>query len=290
MDLEIINALQTRAKKIMWHVGRRYGEDFAGFTWANYAGAALEYTLPEPGKIVFAVPGTSFANIAFYGVTPTKVTRKILHEPIVTGSTINDLNSIAVTNTSAIVPIERTYDLTINETKTFNEAVGVGVEVGLLQKISYGGAASPVSGETSLSLSISTTYDKEWGGSSSVTRETSSTIEVPPMTVATLTSKSAVSNFEQRCEYWCDLEHEVILFSHQDFRHIYSSMAELKRCVDGRSPDTVPQAATWRANRLPQIDSNWMTQPLEIYYDEVITFDKANTGDTTLSTKPYVSA
>ncbi len=283
MDQDVINALENRAKLIGLHYSKVKGRD-----WKEFNGKFERIDIPTAGTLTFWV--NKYANLTFADIQPKKVTKQILHEPVLLNQKVNDSNVAVVENASENVILERTYDYSTSETKTMSEHVGVATEVTITQKIGYGAPGGSVSGETSFSLSVSSSYNKEWGKSKTVSRDTSTTIEVPPLTKATLTSLISKGDFEQKCEYWCDLEHQVITWSHHDFHHKRSSVSALKDLLLGRSADDVLDGRWWREHRLAGDLVEKICAPLDVHFDVTLSYNNTTTGDIKVSSTPIVLA
>ena len=277
MDQDIVRLLEARARVIAQEAARflpaRAGgvNDFQGIDLMN---APLTVSHPTAGHIVFRY--NNYTQIDFTDIQPLAVTRQILHEPVLLSSNKLDAQATVIKNNSDAI-LEETYSYERSTTRTTNQDVGVSVEVGITQKIAYGGAASPVSGETGLSLAINTHYNKSWGESETESHTATRTVAVPPRTNLTLTAQTFEGAFSQRCEYWCDLGHGVRIQSHNDFDYNYSSLSQLHQAASGNAPSDVAGADQWRSNR--SVHTWKIPRPIEVYYDTTVEFQNSTNGD-----------
>ena len=280
MQTEVKDALYRRAQGVAFAL-----KDLGyGYQFDNFNGTFSGHDFPRTGHVRFFINGRD--TVEFYDVSPKDVTRQIIHPPVTTGSEKLDVSSSVVRNDSDAI-IEETYSYERSNTRTTNENVGVSVEVGITQKIAYGGAASPVSGETGLSLAINTSYGKEWGTSNTDTRTASRTIAVPPKTELTVTQQVFKGNFTQRCEYWCDLAHGVGIWRQQDNGGLsanWLSMDQFTQTLKGMSANDITDGE-WFRNRIHLhggLNHNRITDledKLEIYYDQLLSFTNSTNGD-----------
>ncbi len=283
MDKEVLDALSLRAHKIAATLAKDAGKD-----WKDYKFKQdwWKIDIPEAGTVIFW--HNKYTWVRFKDITPVKVTKQIFHEPLLLNKKVNDVSAAIIENTSDNIITERTYDYSISETKETSENVGTSVEVGITQKIGYGGAVA--SGETTLSLTVSTSYGKEWGESKTTTRDTSVTIEVPPKTKGTIVSTISKSDFEQKLEYWCDLEHQVEYWSHHDYHHAYSSMAEVKQLMEGKSADNITNGKHYRHHPFDQKVVDDVAEPLDVHYEHLLKFSNSTSGDIKVSSFPIADA
>ncbi len=283
MDQDVIKALEKRAKLVGLHYSKVKGKD-----WAEFNGTFEKIDFPKPGMLVFWV--NKYANLAFVDIQPSKVTKQIFHDPLLLNQKVSDSNVAIVENASEDVILERTYDYAVSETKTMSEHVGVATEITFTQKVGYGSPGGSISGESSLSLSVSSSYNKEWGESKTVSRDTSTTIEVPPLTKASVVSLISKGDYEQKCEYWGDLEHQIVTWSHHDYHHERSSMSALKDLLLGKSPDSVLDGKWWRENKLSEALVEEICAPLDIHFEVLLEYKNTTTGDIKVSSKSITLA
>ena len=153
MTPEVEAPLEKRARLIAWHFAKDLPapksanqNDFRHMGSVDDAWHKIEH--PELGSVRFWP--NEHCYVQLFDVAPKDVSREKLHKPQTTGTNKLDVSTSVIENASDAI-LEETYAYERSKTKTFNENLGVAVEVGITQKIAYGGAASPVSGETGLS-------------------------------------------------------------------------------------------------------------------------------------------
>ena len=279
MNRETIDQLHKRAKNIGVHMARHWPVGKHN-DWKNYGGHDLRIKIVNDDTLEFRQHGHDHTIITFSGITPSKITKEIIHDPVTIGAKVVDAQSTVVRNESS-KDQTRTYSIEIGETKTFQEEVGISVAIGLEQTITVGNEASFVKGETKLSLDIETSYNKQWGGETSESRTTETAITVPPGKKVTVTTQRSISNLEQKCEYWCDLEHAVRIYSHRDFDWNWSSVDELKLMAKGLAPEDRDGHNVYKDLLSPLTDYrlNQIIKPLDFHYVHKLRFDTATTGD-----------
>ncbi len=289
MDKAVLNLLERRAVVIQnWIANGKHtnnsGTDFGNETqrWSEVA---------KPADCVIHFKWGDNARIEFNQIQPDKAERTVLRDPHLLNKKKIDSSTTVIDNQSPAV-IDRTYEFTTNETKTFNQDVGVAVSVGLQQKIAYGGAASPVSGETSFSLDVNTSYNKSEGGSTSVERDSSISVEVPPYTKMFITQESSVANYEQEIEVHGSIEHSIYVWSHGDCAFRFKSWGDFMDMLKGHANDDV---YTWDSTHRSQFkdlarkcrdSQEWWNEIIApglmdqtIEYVHKTTFKDAVTGD-----------
>ena len=288
MDQDIVRLLTDRAIVIGREAARFLPpsnngvNDFERVNWDT-----VSPTVTNPTYGVLRVRFNPHCHVEFAGIAPKSVTRRIIHEPLLlTGNQLDAASFIIRNDSDAIV--EETYSYERSETRTDNVDVGYTIEAGFTQKIAYGGAASPVSGETGFSLSVSNNYNRHTGSSNTESNTASRTIAVPPRTSLTVSSQVSEGSFSQRLEYWCDLDHEVRIASHNDFHHVYTSLGQLKDAANGQAPDDIPGSRDWKNHR--SVHAWSIGQPIEVYYDTTINYTNSTNGNVTITSNDLSEA
>ena len=272
MDKKIVDALHARAMAIGAHVARH--ADNHGNDWGGYNMEPLQIDIPKPGVITFR--RNRYAVITFSGVCPHKITKEILHKPVVLNSEVIDSHGTTIVNETSVDQV-RTYSVGITETKTFEQEVGVSVTIGIKASIGTPEAA-PVQAEVELSTEVETSYNNRFGGSEEIARSTETAVTVPAGKKVTVTTSRSTSTLEQRTEYWCSLEHSVEIHSDKDFHHKWSSMGELKEVLTGKASNQSALGAKYRGKPLGEPYCSRICDPVTVYYDRTLRFQNATTG------------
>ena len=206
MKPEIIESLRYSANVLSWIMGQNQGK-FEGFSPdAN----SLVSERISSNAVKFTLNGdTAGAYIMFKDIRPNKISSTVYDDPKIISSEIKDAYSSSVSNTSDTVTLSRTYSVTEGTETNVQDDLGVSVAIGISQSVSYGGELYGASGETSLSLDIETSFNHSWGESNSEERSIENSIEVPPMTKATMTATKSKSKLEQNIHYVCDLDYSI---------------------------------------------------------------------------------
>uniref|UniRef100_A0AAU7N480 Uncharacterized protein n=1 Tax=Nitrosopumivirus cobalaminus TaxID=3158414 RepID=A0AAU7N480_9VIRU len=174
--------------------------------------------------------------VKFSNIRPTRIKKQLFHEPLTLDTQISSVNTSKISNTSENIDIDRGYEFEQSSETTYENQVGVEVGLMLRQNISYGGAASPVAGETEITATINTNFSHTAGGSSSNGTTIRNDITVPPKTEVTLTTQTSKSRFEQKCEFWCGIEASVSVLSYGDYLLEWSSMEDCIKTLRGNGP------------------------------------------------------
>ena len=295
MEQHVIDALHQRAKAVVFLTGRQLGGGFDGYWWED-----LKYDVYGPNSILFYKerPGEEL-HVDFASVVPYMISKSIIHEPVQLKSASVDSSSITIENSSDVATIEHTYDVEISESKEFATDVGVDVLVGLTTSLAFGGDIYGTKVETEITTDITTKFNQHSSHTESESRTTSNTVVVPPKTRATVTTMRNIGEFEQRAEYWADLNHGIRLWdSVVDKNLIWSSVGELVRVVEGRGDSSLPLGKEYREmtiggwDRLADMKDGRihtaierLKQPRELYYDATVKFTNATTGSVRLNTE-----
>ena len=284
MDKRIIETLSHRAREIADKLAKHLGGHWEGYSWEE----DLNIEIPTEGQIRFERKKDSLhARVIFTDISPAKVIDKEMGEPVLLGTTIQDVQSSVIRNESEDIDVDRDYSVTIEETTTTTDEVGVTVGLELRQMFGYGGELSPVSGETEITASVETAFTKSWEAGTTAGRETSTSISVPPMTEATVTTQRSLKNFEQTSTFTAGIEHKVSIWSDDKYRYDWDSVAELRRTLKGESPSDIALGDHFRKNPASEGDIYSMTEPKNtiITFDKTVKFDKAVSGDVSVTSK-----
>ena len=187
-----------------------------------------------------------------------------------------DAHSTTIINESSIDQV-RIYSVDIGETRTFEQEVGVAVTLGIKASIGTPEVA-PVQAEVEISSSIETRYNNRFGGSEESTKTTETEVTVPPYSKVVMTTRRETSSLEQRCEYWCSLDHAVQIWSDRDFRYSWSSMGELEEVLEGKAPNSSALGSKYRGRPLGDTYTRQICRPVTVYYDNTVRFQNATTG------------
>ncbi len=236
MDKAVRELLDRRASLIQHWIGSGRHTNNSGTDFGHDPARATEVLFPSDGKIHYKWGNN--ARIEFNMIQPDSVESTVLRKPRLLNKKKIDNSTTIIDNQSPAV-IERSYEFSTNETKTFNRDIGLSVSVGFQQKISYGGAASPVSGESTFSLDVNSSYNQSQGGSTSIERDSSISVEVPPYTKMFVTQESSVSNFEQEVEVNGGIEHSIYIWSHGDCSFKFNSWTDFVDMIVGVANDDV---------------------------------------------------
>ena len=281
MNKKLIKDLQLVAWQIGWFIGKHR----MGTGWDNMIGdgGAFWWSIPKEGTLRFVSNTNDKSWVEFRNIRPSKISKAKYHPPVLTNTVIGDLNSSVIKNGSENISIERSYTFSEDETTSVSEDAGVEVGISLRQQIGYGGAVAPVTGETEISASINAHYNKMWGTETSKGREIQNTIEVPPRTEATISVQKSTSDFEQKTEYWCELDYEIVIWTTAEFEVIANSRAHLAQLVKGLGEDGHHLTRKYRDNP----ESEWvikkMVAPVNAHIEQTVKFSNASTGDVTVT-------
>ena len=279
MNKELIDQLQGSAANIGYYVCVAIGHEWGTFSGL---GSDLEYDITGQGEITFWLKGNPKAGLKFKSLLPKNISKSIFHEPRISGTTIGDLNSSKITNDSDNITIERTYSFNEDETTSMHQEAGVDVGIALRQQIGYGGAASPVSGETEITASINAHYNKTWGSESSKGRTISNTISVPPKTEATVSTQKAASDFSQKAEYWCDLDFDIEIWSTSqwtDYHFTVKGLEELKQILSGFGVNTHYLSPRFKNTPMTEELIEYVCKSPSVHLEETIKFSNASSGN-----------
>ena len=224
MEADVIAVLKRRAADI----GRVAGRTLHSRWYYFWDDNELDIDIVEPGTIRFyrGKPNTNKDHdidlrpfIEFSDVSATEITRTVVGDAKSLGSKIVDVQSTTVDNHSDTL-INRNYNVEVSEERSTLTDVGAELSVQIIQKISYGGAISPLSGETDVAVSATAKYDKQVGSTERESKVTSTGIIVEPWSEATVTTERKIGEFKQKVTYYCDLDHAVKIVSLPKIKHI----------------------------------------------------------------------
>ena len=286
MDDIVIGLLEERAKQLGAKIGNTNGGPWNNFNYAE----GLKYELMGKGHIRFYNPKhePEKAYIDFKNVRPKSVVSRNYEEPVLSNVEITDLNSSKIINNSENLEITRSYTVSEEETKSVNEEAGVEVGLALRQLVGYGGAVSPVSGETEITLNINAHYNKSWGVENTESKEVSNEIVVPPKTEAIITTQKSVSDFKQRCNFICDLDFETNMFSAGSYQFTFEYANDLIEALCGKGVyngknETDAFIKKWRNAPLSREEISNIFSPVTVRVSSDVEFSNSSTGQITLT-------
>ena len=279
MDRRLVEELRERAQVLGQYVGNyRLGGNWNGFEKTD----ALWFKIHGPGKISFHTHSDG-GVITFSDIYPKKVLKSNYERPQLSNTVIEDINASIITNQSS-EEVERTYTYSEEETNSSSQEAGVEVAVGLRQLIGYGGAVSPVSGETEITVNINAHYAKTWGSESSVSKEVSNTVKVPAMTEVTISTQKSTSDFSQDMEHEIELDYKISLYKHGDkdgngrsIVHI-ENIGELKDLLEGFGKFDHPLTKSFQEKPIAVNNKNLLLKPATVKIAQTLEFSNASTG------------
>ena len=278
MNRQVINVLHERAKRIGLHI-LRHAPHRGINDWKDYDYEDLQIRILPGNTVRFT--RNEHAWIEFFGISPARIEREILHDPVLIGKKIEDVVHNKITNQHNQTWNE-TVSYQVSQTKTIQHEIGASVTAAL--KVAVGtGMASPVQVSAELTNSVTASYNTKFGDSTTKTRTHTGSIMLNQGESANVVVKDSKANFEQRCEYWCDLEHGVTGFSDRDFSHTWSSMSQMKQAVEGLAPEGVPLAEHYRNKPMQTRYSDQFLKGITVYVDETVRFSNATSGEVTIT-------
>ena len=183
---------------------------------------------------------------------------------------------------------ERTFTDSTESVTSTSEHIGVKASLQFRQLISYGGDASPVSGETEITVAVETEYSRDSSRSESVGSQDTGTWrgEIPPRTIRHLDRKLEMGRYKQLVKITGELDWGTYIYSHKDFNVHWEGCDEMKQCLSGVGRKRSDRQ-TWAEmyNRLPidkyqtSVDANWLirylTSPITAMIEVEDEFDRA---------------
>ena len=297
MKPAIIESLRYSANVLAWIMGQNQGK-FEGFSPdAN----SLVSERISSNAVKFSLNGdTAGAYIMFKDIRPNKISSTVYDDPKIISSEIKDAYSSTVSNTSDTVTLNRTYSVTEGTETNVQDDVGVSVAIGISQSISYGGELSQFKGETSFSLDVTTNFNHSWGESNSEERSIENSIEVPPMTKATMTATKSKSKLEQNIHYVCDLDYSIEFNNWGVAKFYVDSRGDLIKAFedeyynglfyaddgDGNAQNHANDVGNYLKN-IPEQKDNCLPVTNTKFTKE-IKFDKSVTAEAILKTSPIL--
>lgn len=298
---QITDKLKKRAAQIAWHIARRTILNGTSSRWRNYTGIGqleVEY-LTDGLRFWQRGDDKNKMCIVFRGISPKEITKTISHEPIITGSTISDVSTTKVRNESHRVDLSREYVTAFEESRSVDETAGTEITTHITQTISYGGDASPVSGSTEFGLSVTGSFSRAVGTSSSKGRNITTGVDVPPRTECTIVTERSISNYEQELEFWCELDHTIQIYSHRNFDLKFTSMGHMMEYLSGQGSANgagdlgkfapIARRLGWTREAGDQLISqatlSSISAPINSHFVTTTRFDKATTGNVIVSDK-----
>jgi len=292
MNDDLLNSLHLRAKYIAAHVAKHQPKGRKRLAWDKPKNDWASYN--HPHNLRMEITGTDsvkfhynqYAWMEFTGVGPKDIIHEKLSDPVLLNEEVKDADSGKIVNKSEKTTLKRTYSYSETKTKTFEQSAGVAVANELRVLIGTGDA-SPVKAEAEITSKIEASYNKSWGGESSVTKEVTVEADVAPQTIANITSVVSKSNFEQDCEYIAKIEHGVRIYSHEDFDVSFDSVDDLALVLRGRAPSNWNLAAHYQRHPMGQQYIDQITGFGNCLIRKKIRFSEASSGSITVSDKPY---
>ena len=249
MNPKLIEMFHKRAKAIGIHIGKHLPARHYENDWATYKGENLTWEYPEEGMLRFR--RNEHAFIEFSNITPTTAKDAIFEEPTTLKTENRDSQYTVIKNEAHDVTVERTYSFNDEEAVTAQTDISVAAGLTVEQKVGYG-VPGVITGETSVGVSLTTTWQQSNSKTTTVGRNTTTTVEVKPRHEATVFTRRNVSDLRQKCKFRCDFEAEIRLFSHGDYDHRWKSFSDLDRVLKGRAPDNLPLAVQCRKSPMEQ--------------------------------------
>ena len=289
MDQAILDVLHGRARRIGSHLARWLPTTGVHNDWIGYGGEPLAIRIISPGTVRFSRDGVDLATIQFENIVPKEITREILHEPVLLGDQRTNVTSTKIVNSGVSGDVTRTFQLTVSKTTNRSHSVGVSVTNSIKAKIGTPDVA-PVQAELEISASITADYNHTFGSSETESNTTSTTVVVPPGKVAFFNTSRYISNFEQRTEYWCNLDHTIAIYSRDDFRHVWNSLSEFEEALGGLAPETITLATYFRDNPSTEANIRGIIGQTPVYLDRTMRFSNAISGDVSVTQRDYAPA
>ena len=292
MNREVVYGLRERAHWIANILGRsRLGGDWA--SWDPDDG--LQWTIIDEGDkgrgiVLKFRPNTvavrDYAFIELYGITPKDITKTVYHDAVVVGQKMVDADVTDVVNNTDHDQTY-TYGFESSTSTSFEQAVGVAVETSIQQSISYGSDLVGAKGETELGLKISADYKQTSGITEDSTRSSSTEVICKAGKKTNIVNRRSVGEYNQKIEYWGDLEHGIRLYSDNDYDYHWDTLAQLKDTIDGFEPQNTSLALYFReqVRKLKNWEYNRIFGSLNLHYEDTLKFKKASTGNIIVTEK-----
>ena len=249
MDSRLREMFHQRARAIGAHIGKHLPARHYANDWGDYKGEDLQWEYPEEGMLRFR--RNEHAFIEFSNITPTTAKDAIFEEPRTLKTENKDSQNTVIKNESHDITVERTYTFSEEEAVTAQTDISIAAGLTVEQKVGYG-VPGVITGETSVGISLNTTWQQSNSKTNTVGRNTTTTVEVKPRREATVFTRRNVSDLRQKCKFRCDFEAEIRLFSHGDYDHTWKSFSDLDRVLKGKAPDNIPLAVATRKSPMAQ--------------------------------------
>ena len=249
MNPKLREMFHNRAKAIGAHIGKHLPARHYANDWGDYKGENLQWEYPEEGMLRFR--RNEHAFIEFRNITPTSAKDAEFEEPRTLKTENRDSQYTVIKNESQDITVERTYTFSDEEAVTAQTDISVAAGLTVEQKVGYG-VPGVITGETSVGVSLTTTWQQSNSKTNTVGRNTTTTVEVKPRREATVFTRRNVSDLRQKCKFRCDFEAEIRLFSHGDYDHTWKSFSDLDRVLKGKAPDNIPLAVATRKSPMAQ--------------------------------------
>ena len=279
MDGKLVRELHEKAQL----AGKYIGAHRLGGGWEGYNDdEALWHKIIGAGEIEFH-RNAGAACIVFKDIRPKKVLHSKYEKPMLSNTVIEDINASVIVNQSS-EEVERTYTYSEEETNSSSQEAGVEVGIGIRQLIGYGGAVSPVSGETEITVNVNAHYAKTWGSENSVSKEVSNTVKVPANSQVTISTQKSTSDFSQKMEHEIELDYNMAIksWTNASVEKAYDieveNMGEMKDIVEGYGKHSNPLSQPFLRNPVSEYPKKHLPKPATVKIAQTLEFSNASTG------------
>ena len=179
---KLFDALQNTARDIGYHILRPLPRN----AWNHYNGAPFQsndpqsgrkewFSFPREGAVKFSLGDEGF--IEFGDIAPLSIRDSEFGPPVISNTTQIDSQISTIVNKSD-AEVTREYNHSTATERSLSETVGVGFSLSVTQ--SFGYDVGTVKSETSITVELSSNYEREWGNKESETSQTKMSVPVPP--------------------------------------------------------------------------------------------------------------
>ena len=292
MKRDIINALYPKAKLLAWVLGCNEGR-WHGFNPQRHN---LVVNNSAKSEVIFKHPSRRDSWIRIYDIRPKGISNVKFHPPTLGSKEVTDASSFEFRNNTGS-KVTKEYESVSSSSSSVTDTIGIGIRSCLSQTIGYG---SPIgaSGQTSLEIEITASFEKEMQNTKKNEHRSSILIPADPYTSYTVTEFIEVSKMSQQIDYTCDLDFSIEFENWYHNRFLVDSMVDITTATSG---DGYPNLFNWkpwwrtrdrairsmhRLHHTSQGIKDSILKPLQVQYTEIKKFDRAVTGSMSITQTP----
>jgi hypothetical protein len=246
----LFDALQNTARDIGYHILRPLPQN----AWNHYNGAPFQsndpqsgrqgwFSFPREGVVRFSLGDEGF--IEFGDIAPSSIGDSEFEPPVISDTTQIDSQISTIVNRSD-AEVTREYNHSMAAERSLSETVGVGYSASVTQ--SFGYSIGLVKGKTSITVELSTSYERQWGNKKSETSQTRTSVAVPPRTTVRLITNKKVGDFTQRARVFTEVGYTITVEARNEWTHHFRSIENLVTIMTGFGLDRDPWSSWWKDN------------------------------------------